>query len=76
MPETKGRYIYAYCSTFTCGNNSGSVDGVAQIEKRITCHDEYLWFKEKIKEKHRDLIDTVIVINSLSYLGREFEDEK
>ena len=62
------RYVYHYCAQYQPDNcRLVYIDGLAQLENRITSHDEYMKLKPAISsEFHHKL--TII---SLSFIGME-----
>lgn len=65
----KGRYIYQYCFSYQVNFKMIKIDGIAQMENRIVSQSDYLDLKSQIAPE----IDGKGTIDSLSYLGREFE---
>lgn len=64
------RYIYHYCAQYqiTVGNTT-FIDGIALMENRITCHDDYRKIKPLIEPEHHEKL----TVTSLTFLGMENE---
>lgn len=64
------RFVYHYCSHYQVSTGViAYTDGIAQMENRITCMDDYQRLKSKI-----DCPDSKnLTIDSLSFLGMEEE---
>jgi len=62
------RYVYHYCAQYqaTVGQIS-YIDGIAQLENRITCHADYQKIKPLIEPVHHDKL----IITSFSFIGME-----
>lgn len=66
--ELSNRYVYHYCAHYN--NKIGEIayiDGILQLKKRITCHDEYMKLKPLIEPEHHK----ILTIDSLSFIGME-----
>lgn len=63
---SKNRYVYHYCAV----NGNVSISGIAQLTFRIKSQDDV----ERLKELISGDDFRPKAINSLSYLGREFDD--
>ncbi|MCK5611594.1 hypothetical protein KAR91_57515, partial [Candidatus Pacearchaeota archaeon] len=62
------RFIYHYCAQYQDVVGATSfIDGIAQLEERITCMDDYRKIKPLIDSKHKDKL----TILSLSFIGME-----
>lgn len=63
------RFVYHYCLVYQERNRSLSfIDGIAQMEKRITCMDDYKMLKEIAAP---DELKGKVIMNSLSFIGME-----
>lgn len=62
------RFVYHYCAKYerTAGKIT-YIDGIAQLEKRIVCMDDYERLKKIINEENCDIMTIV----SLEFLGME-----
>lgn len=62
------RFIYHYCAQYQIVMGTFAfIDGIAQMENRITCHDEYNKIKPLIEPEHHEKL----TITSLTFLGME-----
>jgi len=65
------RFVYHYCAHYQLpGSGSISyIDGIAQLEKRITCMEDYRRIKPQIEPVHHSRL----TIDSISFLGMELD---
>ena len=64
------RFVYHYCAQYKEPYESMvSLDGIALLEKRITCMEDYRTLKGLIDKDHK------LTIISLAFHGMEFEDD-
>jgi hypothetical protein len=62
------RFVYHYCAQYQEVTGAVAyIDGIAQLEKRITCMDDYKRIKPLIAPEHHDKL----CIMSLSFIGME-----
>ena len=62
------RFVYHYCAQYqTDGGSTNYIDGIAQLEERITCMDDYRKIKPLIEPVYHDKL----CIMSLSFIGME-----
>lgn len=66
----KGRYVYHYCAHYQISVGTFSYSsGIAKLQKRITSISDLNALRELIDKEHHEKL----VVDSLSYLGREFD---
>lgn len=64
------RFVYHYCSHYQESIGAiAYIDGIAQMENKITCMDDYTKLKQQIDCPNSDKL----TIDSLSFLGMEQE---
>jgi len=62
------RYVYHYCAQYqTVSSQISYIDGIAQVENRITCQEDYMKIKPLIEPVHHNKL----TILSLSFIGME-----
>ena len=64
-----GRYVYHYCAHYQDGMNMYYIDGILQLENKVSCMEEYNKLKPQIETKHHGKL----TISSLSFIGMEFD---
>lgn len=66
------RYVYHYHLSYRRDSDQCHFDGIAQLEKRITCIDGYTSMKEMmVKSLAIEVHHTKVIIESLSFIGME-----
>ncbi|GAB5378996.1 MAG: hypothetical protein Alis3KO_00690 [Aliiglaciecola sp.] len=62
------RYVYHYHALYEVSPGCiAHIDGIAQLENRIRCQEEYMKLKPQIDSEHSDKL----TIASLSFIGME-----
>lgn len=62
----KNRYVYHYCAQYQITPGTlGYIDGIAQLENKIRCMDDYTALKKKLNAPEN------VSIISLSFIGME-----
>ena len=63
------RFVYHYSARYNTDGGVADIDGIARLERKVLCQDDYRALKKLIEPEHFN--KTTIV--SLSFIGMEGE---